>query len=189
MSDIKSSSDEDLIKIYLSGDERAFDELYSRYESKLKRLIYYYVGDPDEVNDVFHDVAIRVVKHIRTYNPNRAFSSWIYQIAVNCSKNHIKKSKRNLSLIEKEKFRLAGMEQQQMSPEESIINENDMKEFNAAIENLSEKFRDVFVLRYDHNMKYSDISQVLRCSERTAKWRMERAVEKITQYLKERGIV
>ncbi len=189
MSDIKSSTDEELIKIYLSGDERGFDEIYSRYEARLKRLIYYYVGDPDDVNDVFHEVVIRVVKHIKTYNSKRAFSSWIYQIAVNCSKNYIKKSRRDMSLIEKEKFRLSCTENQEMSPEERIINDQDMKEFNAAVESLSDKFRDVFILRYDQNMKYSDISGVLNCSERTAKWRMERAVEKITRYLRNRGIV
>jgi len=41
-------SDEELVSLYKSGNERAFTELYSRYEQKLKRVIYYYIPNIDE---------------------------------------------------------------------------------------------------------------------------------------------
>jgi len=57
------------------------------------------------------------------------------------------------------------------------------------VESLKEKFKMVFLLRFDHGFRYSEISSVLGCPERTAKWRMQRAVEKIMENLKERGVV
>ena len=189
MQDISLSSDEDLVRSYRKGNDRAFEELYSRYALKLKRIIYYYVYDVDDVEDVFHDVTVRVIRHIDSFNPKMNFSSWIYQIAINCSKNYIKRNKKNETLIEREKFRMISTARKSPSPEETIISDIDMSEFNKAVESLDDKFRDVFLLRYDHGVRYSKISTILQCSERTAKWRMKKAVEKITQYLKDREII
>ena len=116
------------------------------------------------------------------------FSSWIYQIAVNCCKNHINSSAKKEILISKEKFRLS-VEDKKETMEDTILHEYDMKEFNEAIHDLQDKFRDVFLFRFDHKMKYSEIAEVLNCSERTAKWRMKKAIEKITHHLKTKGVI
>jgi RNA polymerase sigma-70 factor (ECF subfamily) len=189
MRDLENLSDEELVELFRDGNEDAFTALYRRFEDRLKRLIYYYIPDADEVNDVFHDVLMRVVKHMGSFNVKKTFSSWIYQIAINCSKNHINRRRRDTTLIEKEKFRLKEEPRRNGNPENQLISKLDMQEFNRAVENLKEKQRDVFVLRYDHGMKYADIAGILECSERTAKWRMEKAVESITLFLKERGVV
>jgi RNA polymerase sigma-70 factor (ECF subfamily) len=185
---LKSLKDEELVRLFKSGNEQAFDELYFRYAPKLKKLIYYNLGDVDESNDVFHDVFIRVYKHIDSYNVNMPFSSWIYKIAVNCSKNYRRKSIRNEVLIEKEKTNINTV-RNESTPEELYIKDADMQEFYKAVDSLKDKFRTVFLLRFDHGLQYRDISEITNCSERTAKWRMQKAVEKITDYLKDRGII
>jgi len=189
MLDLANTSDEELVVLYKQGRERAFDELYSRYEQKLKRLIYYYIPNAEEVDDVFHNVFIRVIRHIKSYDTKKNFSSWIYTIAVNCSKNYISRVKRNETLVEKEKFKLRENTGSGQTPEESFISNYTMEEFNRALEELNRKFRDVFILRMDHRMKYSEIAEVLQCSERTAKWRMKKCVEKIAVNLKEKGLL
>jgi len=64
-----------------------------------------------------------------------------------------------------------------------------MEELSRSVENLKDKFKTVFILRHDHKMKYSEIAEIMNCSERTAKWRMEKALEKIAQYLTEKGVI
>jgi RNA polymerase sigma-70 factor (ECF subfamily) len=189
MDNLNESGDEELVKLFKNGNEKAFDELYNRYSPKLKRLIYYYLGDSQTADDVFHDVFIRVINHIDKFNIEMNFSSWIYQIAVNCSKNYIKKKKKNEVLVEKEKFRMKDKPFSTDTPEDEIVNNIDIEGFNNAVQNLKDKFRDVFVLRFDHKMKYMEIADVLDCSERTAKWRMKKAVELISQHLKSQGLV
>jgi len=51
------------------------------------------------------------------------------------------------------------------------------------------KFREVFLLRYGQQLQYSDIAHILDISERTAKWRMERALVFITDHLKKKGVI
>ena len=75
------------------------------------------------------------------------------------------------------------------TPEEEIVKSIDLEGFNAAVQSLKDKFRDVFILRFDHKMKYMEIAGILDCSERTAKWRMKKAVELISQHLKSQGLV
>ncbi len=189
MQDLKLFTDEELVLAYKAGNEHAFTELYGRYEQKLKRLIYYYIPNVDEANDVLQDAVIRVFRHIETFDVRKSFSSWIYQIAVNCSKNFIGKRGREIRLMEQERYRMAGGRQQQESPEDICITEHDLEELSRSVENLKDKFKTVFILRHDHRMKYSEIAAIMNCSERTAKWRMEKALEKIAHYLSEKGVL
>lgn len=186
--DLKSLKDEELVRLFKSGNEQAFDELYFRYAPKLKKLIYYNLGDADESNDVFHDVFLRFYKHIDSYNTEMPFSSWIYKIAVNCSKNYKRKNIRNEVLLEKKK-KDSERKKDDISPEELFIKSEDMEVFYEAIESLKDKFKMVFLLRFDHGLQYREISQMTNCSERTAKWRMQKAIEKIIDYLKDRDII
>ncbi len=189
MDDIKSSKDEDLVVHYKAGKERAFDELFLRYAVRIKRLIYFYIGDMESAEDIFQEVFIRVYRHIDKFNIHMTFSSWIYQIAINCSKNYIKKNKQFDAIIDREKFRVKDIENTIDTPEEQIIKEMDIKEFNRAIETLGIKFKDVFVLRFDQKMKYQEIADILNCSERTAKWRMKKSIQIIVQHLKDKSII
>ncbi len=190
--DLKSLSDEEIARQFREGSEKAFEELYTRYSDKLRRAIYYYLGDADDSEDVFHDVFIRVFKHIDTYRDDRPFSSWIFQIAVNCSKNSRKKSARKDSIFEREKAEHREGRRGSaaaLSPEEEYIRDSDMVEFLDAVGRLKDKFRMVFLMRYDQGLRYCEIADFLGCSERTAKWRMKRALELIADALKKRGVL
>ena len=189
MFNYKEADDKDLVIRFKNGDNRAFDEIYLRYNKKLNRLIYNYIYNSIDVEDVFHEVIIRVIRHIEKFNISMNFSSWIYQIAINCSKNFLKSRTKEEYLQNKEKLRIRMDYTKQENLEEDFIKEIDMIEFNNAIDSLDEKFRDVFLLRYDHKLKYSEIANILNCSERTAKWRMKRSIEKITSFLRDKGIV
>ncbi|MFC1668903.1 RNA polymerase sigma factor [Spirochaetota bacterium] len=189
MHNLNQLSDEELVGLYREGNERAFNELYARYSVKLKKLIYYYLGNYDIINDILSESFIRVVKHIDNFNIELTFSSWVYQITINCCKNFIKSKKRQDVILEKQKFKIEGVENYTPSTEDIVINEFDLEAFNSGIDSLKDKFRDVFVLRYDHRLKYEEISRILNCSERTAKWRMKKAIEIISQHLKDNGII
>jgi RNA polymerase sigma-70 factor (ECF subfamily) len=187
-SDLALLADEELVKVFKKGNEKAFDELYGRYAARLKRLIFYYLNDLDESDDVLHDVFLRVYMHIGSFDTSMIFSSWIYKIAVNCSKNYRKKHRRDAVLMEADQMDVENAGNT-ASPEEIFLKEDDMRAFYEAVDSLKEKFKMVFLLRFDHGLQFSQISSVLNCPERTAKWRMQKAVEKIIEHLKERGVL
>lgn len=120
MIEFKSCSDEELVLIYKSGNNNAYNELYNRYAPKLKKLIYYYILNTEDVEDVFHEVNIKVFMHINSFNEKLQFSSWIYKIAINCSKNHIKNKKRIDTIVEREKYRMIDDKVRVNTPEEDV---------------------------------------------------------------------
>ena len=77
MQDFEQLSDEELVGLYREGNERAFNELYNRYSAKLKKLIYYYLGNYDVIDDILSEAFIRVVKHIDNFTIELTFSSCI----------------------------------------------------------------------------------------------------------------
>jgi RNA polymerase sigma-70 factor, ECF subfamily len=186
--DLKQLSDEDLVRVFKEGQKKAFDELYGRYAARLKRLIYYYLGNAEESSDVLHDVFLRVFMHIDSFRTDMVFSSWIYKIAVNCSKNFKRKYRYEVMLGDSDQLITEGVASED-SPEEQFLKKEDMKALYEAIGSLKDKFREVFLLRFDHGLQYSQISAILNCPERTAKWRMQKAVEKIVDRLKDEKIV
>lgn len=187
--DYNETDDSRLVELYRSGDEQAFNELFNRYRDRLWRIIWFYTGDVDACQDVLNEVFMRVVRHSATYNSKRNFSAWIYRIAVNTGKNHLARREREKSIIEREKLRLQVKPPYHITPEEELVTESERAALEDAINNLGEKFKDVFILRYDQNMQYADIGKVLGCSERTAKWRMKRALERIRDYLNSKGML
>ncbi len=185
----EGTTDEELIELFRRGDSAAFQELYDRYYGKVFRVVFHYTGDVDMTEDIVHDVFIRVLRHIDSFNVERKFSSWIYRIAVNCGKNDINRRARDQDMKEQVRYRARDNPVKNSGPEDQIIEKTELLELERAVGELSDGFRDVFILRYTEGMPYRDIGRILKCSERTAKWRMKRALQQIHHYLKERGML
>jgi RNA polymerase sigma-70 factor (ECF subfamily) len=182
-------SDEELVEQFRTGDSAAFQELYDRYYNRIFRIVFHYTGDTDMTEDIVHDVFIRVLRHMDSFNVERKFSSWIYRIAVNCSKNDINRRVKDHDLTEQVRYRFRDEPVKSRSPEDQIIEKTELHELEQAVRELGDRFRDVFILRYTEGMPYRDIARVMKCSERTAKWRMKRALQQIHHYLNERGML
>ena len=184
----KALTDEELVKCVIDGNDQAFEELYQRYSERIFKLLYSYVYNEEDAIDLMHDVFIRAYRHLHKFDIKRTFSSWIYKIAINCAKNHRYQVHKTDTMIEREEQRLMQSEGAK-TPEDYIIDNELTQEFSLAVDSLTDKFREVFLLRFGQQLQYSDIATILNISERTAKWRMERAIMYITDFLKKRGAI
>lgn len=184
----KALTDEELVQHTVAGNDLAFTELYERYSERIFRLLYSYVYNEEDAADLMHDVLVRTYRHLDKFDVNRTFSSWIFKIAVNCAKNHRYKAYRTDSMIEREEQRLRNSDGTK-TPEDYAVENERTKEFSEAIDALGDKFREVFLLRMGQKLQYSDIAVILSISERTAKWRMEKAIVHIVDYLKKREVL
>jgi RNA polymerase sigma-70 factor (ECF subfamily) len=76
------ATDEELIAAVASGDGRGLEELCRRWERPLYQLIARHTGGRD-VEDLYQETWLRVVRAARRFDPGRRFSTWLFQIAVN----------------------------------------------------------------------------------------------------------
>src|SRR5438874_8198439 len=86
------ATDEDLIGAVATGDGRALEELCRRYERPLHRFIFRHTGGRD-VDDLYQDTWLRVVRAARRFDPRRRFSTWLFQIALNLCRDWHRKAR------------------------------------------------------------------------------------------------
>jgi hypothetical protein len=88
-------ADEELVTAHLKGRSGAFQDLYDRYRDRLIHFITRKTGDPDRAQDLVQEAFIRVTRHLHRFDTSKKFSTWIYTIASNLSKNELRNRSRS----------------------------------------------------------------------------------------------
>jgi RNA polymerase sigma-70 factor, ECF subfamily len=88
-------SDEELVTAHLEGRPGAFQELFGRYRDRLVHFITRKTGDPDRAQDLVQEAFIRVTRHLHRFDTEKKFSTWVYTIASNLSKNELRNRSRS----------------------------------------------------------------------------------------------
>ena len=85
MKHLENMTDEQLAMSYVEGNNRAFDILLSRNQSKLFSYIMFVVHDIEKANDIFQETFIKVITKLQEgkYVPSGRFSAWLIRIAHN----------------------------------------------------------------------------------------------------------
>ena len=91
----ENTADEDrtLVNRLRSGDDFALNEIMQRYKERIYRLAWRYVGNEDAVLDVTQETFTKLYFNIDKYDPSYKFSTWLFQIAVNLCRDHLRKNK------------------------------------------------------------------------------------------------
>jgi len=177
---------ETVILLAKEGHENAFRNLYESNYQMIYRLAYRYTKSPQDAEDVMQETFIKAFKNIRSFdfNINPNFSSWIYQIGVHCSIEHLRKRKsRKLDQTDSLSTLYSEPEAQDSSPEESAIAARAVAQLKKAFRVLSPKQRVIFDLRHLQHLAIKDIAAHVQCSESTVKKHLNRAVSKLRKKL------
>src|SRR5437763_17037962 len=92
---LKAMDEADVVTSFLDGEERAFQELVERYQTRLLNFIYRTIGDREKAEDLVQEVFIRVYRHLHRFDRSKKFSTWAYTIASNLAKNEPRNRSRN----------------------------------------------------------------------------------------------
>ena len=90
----KVLSDQELIRLYIAGDEKAFENLLLRNKDRIFGYIISKVRNQNLANDIFQDVFIKVIKTLKngSYNEEGKFLPWVLTISHNMVVDHFRKS-------------------------------------------------------------------------------------------------
>jgi RNA polymerase sigma-70 factor (ECF subfamily) len=173
--------DDDLMLLARGGVTGAFDTLVRRHQRKVLRLAAKYVGSTATATDVAQNTFIEVYKALPHYRANGKFWSWLYRLVLNQCRMSRRASARQDERL-RELAAVAGEDLHGQSAE-SILSRERRREVESALGQLSDKLREVVVLRFASELSYEEISEVLDIPVGTVKSRLFAGLDKLRQHL------
>ena len=161
--------------------EAAFTSIIKKYQERLYWHIRRMVVDHDDANDVLQNVFIRVWNGLENFRQDAQLYPWLYRIATNECLTFLEGQKKRaaVSLSDVE----TGLSNKIKADKDFDANRLEWK-LQLAIQQLPDKQKLVFGLRYYDEMPYEQMSQVLGTSEGALKASYHHAVKKIEDYIK-----
>lgn len=148
-----------------------------QYSEMLYWKIRNIVLDHEDANDVLQNTFIKAWQGLGEFQSKSKLSTWLYRIAVNESLDHLRKKKNKVSADED--ISVAN----RLLADEFFDGDEAQALLQEAIAQLPDVQRTVFTFRYYDNMKYSEMSIVMKTSEGALKASYHIAVKKIHDYL------
>lgn len=175
--------DDSIVRQLRNGSDRARNDLYRQYRSRLYNYCYHLLGNSADAEDAVHEAFIKVFNGIDGLHSPAAFRSWIYTIARNESMQVLRK-KRPLTSEH------IGDYGDSDDVERKIETEDITRIVKAEIDALQPEYREIILLREYHHLSYVEIANVLQTNGSTVKARLFRArkklIEKLSPYFNER---
>ena len=131
--------------------------------------------------DLVQDVFFRMLRYRTSYDPQRPFTAWMYQIARNASLDQAQKRGAEVVGIEEFLDRRVEPVSPAPGPEERASRGQSLALLRRALDRLPEEKREILVLARFQGMKYEDIAEVLGCEAATVKVRVYRAMRALEQ--------
>lgn len=178
--------DEKTIVALLSKPETqraAFEAVVRRYSEQLYWQVRRIVLTHEDANDVLQNTFIKAWSHLDTFRNDSRLSTWLYRIAINESLDFMRRQKNVVSV---------SADDDETGVADSLLADKyfDGDEAAAmlqqAIASLPDVQRTVFNMRYFDDMRYSEISRILKTSEGALKASYHIAVKKISDYFRAR---
>jgi len=170
------STDADLIKKYLSGNEFAFEKLYKRYEKPLYGFIYKFVRNKAVTDDVFQQTWHKVIRALPKYTERGKFSSWVFGIANNACIDYVRRKDVALKDEAFSAERMDELPDADGMQDDKMINMEDKLWLKEAVSKLPPEQKQVVLLRLYAEMSFKEIAKELNCSINTVLGRMHYAV-------------
>ena len=188
---VREQDDSTLINMYIDGNEKAFEELLSRYKNKIYTSIYLFVKDDAKAEDIFQEVFIKVINTLRNgkYNHEGKFSQWVMRIAYNLCVDNFRRKKRRPTLQPTDEFDIFDvLKSNDLNGEQQIMRSQTHMRIRKLVDELPEEQREVVILRHYADMSFKEIAALTRVSINTALGRMRYALINIRKMVEERNV-
>lgn len=172
--------DFEILSLIATPEKRnqGFRLLVGKYKEKLYWHIRRMVQDHEDADDILQNTFMKIVRNIDSFQQQSLLYTWMFRIATNESLNFIKskKSRQTMEIGDVVQFKAAGSNLMDSSKVLNLL--------QIAINQLPEKQRLVFNMRYYDEMSYQDIADITGTTEGALKASYHHAVKKIEEFLK-----
>ena len=193
MKSYKNHSDEELVKLYVQGDNEAFDALLSRYNTKVYNYIYGFVHNEALAEDLFQETFIKAIITLKQggYSESGKFSSWLMRIAHNKVFDVFRLEKHD-NTVSNDEYAVDLYDYSQLlesNIEDNIVADQTIDELNYLITLLNEDQREIIRMRYYQELSFKEISDITGVSINTALGRMRYAILNLRKLAEEKNML
>ncbi|MGI8559580.1 MAG: RNA polymerase sigma factor [Solirubrobacteraceae bacterium] len=154
--------------------------LYAEHARDLFGFLAYRVGDRTVAEDLLSDVFERALRAHRSFDRKRGSEkAWLYTIALNCLRDHLRHAGAERRAIERHASELPSAE----DTEQQLVGVSDRDMIGRALQRISADERDVIALRYGADMRLAEIAETIGEPRTTVEARLYRGLRKLQQQL------
>jgi len=168
--------DWELVTAHLAGDPYAFNELVRRYQRPVWRLSMRFARDPDEAQDLAQRTFLRVLDHAAELRPDQPFRAYLFRVAANLCKNHLRDRARLIF----------GVPLEAVAPEAEPLESKERRvRLRTMLARLPLRQRQIVTLRIDGELPFAQIAETFAITENNAKVSFHHAMKKLRALLAE----
>lgn len=179
--DLAELSDEDVMERCAMGSEAGFRVLVQRYRTRIMNLVCRFINDRDRAEEISQEVFLRVFRNRERYRKTGKFSTWIFTIAVNLTKNEIRSRVRHRGTFSLDALEEESGGQGVSFPDLKPLPDEDLnaaeigRKVAEALGKIPARYREAVVLRDIEGLSYEEVGHILRIPGGTVRSRINRA--------------
>ena len=155
------------------------DHIFQEYQNKVSRYVRSRIRNYHDAEDMVSDVFLRVGSALDRYNSAKgSLSTWIYAITRNAVRDYYRRTKTTLPLTAQESLQDEGE-----ALDDMVIGREQLSELAHALERLSQRERDILILRFYEGLSPGDIAKKMNISYSNEGYIQSTALKKLRQLL------
>jgi RNA polymerase sigma-70 factor (ECF subfamily) len=160
------------------GEADAFDVLLARYQNRLYRYLVRFTADRAAAQDLFQETWLKVITRIHRYDERRPFEPWLFSVARNLAVDHLRKaSPQSLDEpSESGESKAAQLGAGEPGSLERLLERERRSRLERSLDELPALYREALTLRFEEEMTFEEIAEVLAAPISTVKSRVQRAL-------------
>jgi RNA polymerase sigma-70 factor, ECF subfamily len=165
-----------------AGDSLAFEQLITCYQRKVVSLAWRMLGNQEDARDAAQETFLKAFKYLKSFNPEKDFAGWLYQIAVNVCRDIARRRGGAGQFISFEVEQASGSFERLASSDDIealAIAAQEKALIAQAIQSLSKKEREAIVLRDLEGLPTEEVARILGSSQTTVRSQISSARAKL----------
>ncbi len=167
-------SDEDLVRQFRAGDDRAFGCIIRRHQDRVYRLAAVWLYDPQQAADVAQEVFLRAHKGLQSFRFRAAVFTWLYRTTRHVCNEHNRK--RRHEPFDEDLLQIPG-------PTADLHRQQTVAKVRSLVRQLPERQRDALLLRQFEGLSVKDTAHIMGCREGTVKALLHKAMASLKSKL------
>jgi RNA polymerase sigma factor (sigma-70 family) len=185
-------NDQELVDLYIAGDENCLKELINRHQKRVYSYIMMVVRDRHIADDIFQDTFIKVIQTLKrgSYNDEGKFLPWVLRISHNLVIDHFRRLKKMPMVDGGEEFDIFSvLVMRQGNVEDRLVKGQIRSDLRIMLDKLPQEQREVIVMRHYLDMSFKEIADYTNVSINTALGRMRYALINLRKMIDKKEMI